>query len=116
LKDKPEMPLWLIETSSGADRNNLHDHTRRRGRRRYDGIPCYRGVRLYRFLDRQKLRDAIHNHTFCVKDHPGILMDVYYDDKGDIDRESFIVETVNGKHVVTGILPPLNPERFRQCR
>jgi branched-chain amino acid transport system substrate-binding protein len=42
-----------------------------------------------------------------VKDHPGILMDVAYDDKGDLDRESFMVKVAGGKQQVFAILPPL---------
>ena len=43
-----------------------------------------------------------------MKDHPGILLDVCFDDKGDIDRESFLVEVKDGKQVVTQTLPMLN--------
>lgn len=67
-------------------------------------------------FDQQKLRDYLRNRAFCVKNHPGITMDVYYDDKGDIDRESFLVETINQKHAITGILPPMHPERFEKCK
>jgi branched-chain amino acid transport system substrate-binding protein len=67
-------------------------------------------------FDQQKFRDTLHNHTLCVKDHPGILMDIYYDENGDIDRESFLVEVQNQKHVITGTLPPLRPELFEKCK
>jgi branched-chain amino acid transport system substrate-binding protein len=67
-------------------------------------------------FDQQKFRDYLHNRTLCVKNHPGILMDVYYDGKGDIDRESFLVKIEDRKHVITGILPPLNPEKFQGCK
>ena len=67
-------------------------------------------------FDQQKFRDYLHNRTLCVKNHPGILMDVYYDENGDIDRESFLVKIENRKHVITGILPPLNPEKFTGCK
>ena len=51
---------------------------------------------------------AMKNSCFKVKDHPGILLDVCFDDKGDIDRESFLVEVKDGKQVVTSTLPMLN--------
>lgn len=51
---------------------------------------------------------AMKNSCFKVKDNPGILMDVCFDDKGDIDRESFLVEVKDGKQVVTATLPMLN--------
>jgi hypothetical protein len=36
-----------------------------------------------------------------------VLLDVTFDDNGDIDRESFLVEVQGGKAVVKEILPPL---------
>jgi branched-chain amino acid transport system substrate-binding protein len=35
-------------------------------------------------------------------------MDVRFDDKGDIDRDSFLVEVKGGRQVVTATLPPLH--------
>ena len=40
--------------------------------------------------------------------NPGVLMDVSFDDKGDLDRESFLVEVKNGRQVVKEVLPPLS--------
>ena len=37
------------------------------------------------------------------------LLDVHFDDAGDLDRESFLVKVVNGKQVVTATLPPIQP-------
>ncbi len=51
---------------------------------------------------------AMKNSCFKAKDNPGILLDVCFDDKGDIDRESFLVEVKDGKQVVTATLPMLN--------
>jgi branched-chain amino acid transport system substrate-binding protein len=36
-------------------------------------------------------------------------MDVTYDDKGDIDRESYLVEVKDGKQVILETLPKLKP-------
>ena len=47
-----------------------------------------------------------HGASISVKDYPGVLFDVKYDDKGDLDRESFIVKVVNGKPQVVEILKP----------
>ena len=35
--------------------------------------------------------------SLTAAEHPGVLLDVKYDDKGDLDRVSFIVR-VNGRH------------------
>jgi branched-chain amino acid transport system substrate-binding protein len=48
----------------------------------------------------------LHGAKLSVKDSPGILLDVTFDDNGDLDRESFLVKVVNGKQVVTETLPP----------
>jgi branched-chain amino acid transport system substrate-binding protein len=34
-------------------------------------------------------------------------MDVAFDSKGDLDRESFMIEVKNGQQVVVATLPPL---------
>lgn len=67
-------------------------------------------------FDQQKFRDKIHNSTFCVKNHPGILMDLHYDQYSDLDRQAFIVKVVDEKHQVTAELPPTHPEWFTQCK
>jgi branched-chain amino acid transport system substrate-binding protein len=45
--------------------------------------------------------------TVSAAKEPGVLMDVSYDDKGDLDRESFLVEVKNGKQEVKEVLPAL---------
>jgi branched-chain amino acid transport system substrate-binding protein len=54
---------------------------------------------------------AIRGGCFNTKQTPGILLDVCFDDKGDLDRESFMVEVKNGHQVVTATLPPLNAKK-----
>jgi len=60
-------------------------------------------------FDRAAFTRAMKNVRLSSKDEPGLLMDVRYDDKGDLDRESFLVEVQDGKDVVVEVLPPLNP-------
>ena len=69
-----------------------------------------------RSFDQQKLRDYLHNRTLCVRNHPEILLDVHYDEKGDIDRDSFLVKIENLKQIVETVLPPLHPEWFTSCK
>jgi branched-chain amino acid transport system substrate-binding protein len=59
-------------------------------------------------VDGKAIAAAMKNSCFSAKQHPGLLMDVCYDDKGDIDRESFLVEVKNGKQEVVSTLPMLN--------
>ena len=48
--------------------------------------------------------------------YPGIIMDVRFDDKGDIDRESFLVEVKDGKQVVKEVLPALGKKLLQEVR
>lgn len=80
----------------------------------HNGIKGYTGLyvvkaateKLGRF-DRKALAQALKNACFSAKEHPGLLMDLCFDDKGDIDRDSFLVEVKGGKQEVISILPPL---------
>ncbi|MCC7040447.1 MAG: ABC transporter substrate-binding protein [Burkholderiales bacterium] len=58
-------------------------------------------------VDGKALAAAMHGAKMTVKDNPGVLMDVTFDNKGDLDRETFMTKVVDGKQVVTDVLPPL---------
>jgi branched-chain amino acid transport system substrate-binding protein len=80
----------------------------------HNGIKGYTGMYVVKAVtekmgkfDRKAFAQAIKNSCFSAKQHPGLLMDVCFDDKGDIDRESFLVEVKGGKQVVVETLPPL---------
>jgi len=57
-------------------------------------------------LDQKALAKAMHGATISAQQYPGVLFDVKYDDKGDLDRESFIVKVVNGHSQVVETLKP----------
>ena len=46
--------------------------------------------------------------TITPDKEPGILMEVTIDQNGDLDRQSFLGEVVNGKQVIKEVLPKLN--------
>ena len=48
---------------------------------------------------RKAVTDALHTLSIKASEHPGVLMDVSFDDKGDLDRESYLVE-VKGQAMV----------------
>jgi branched-chain amino acid transport system substrate-binding protein len=58
-------------------------------------------------LDSKAFAQAAHNITITPKDEPGILMEATWDKNGDIDRESFLGEVVNGQQKIVEILPKL---------
>ena len=62
-------------------------------------------------VDRKAFAQAMKNVRLSAKDVPGLLMDVTYDDKGDLDRESFLVEIKGGKQQVIATLPPTGPSK-----
>ena len=84
----------------------------------HNGIKGYTGVYVLKAaiekvgkLDRKAVAAAIRGGCFSAKQTPGLLMDVCFDDKGDLDRESFMVEVKGGHQVVTATLPPLNAKK-----
>ena len=57
-------------------------------------------------VDSKLLAKSLHGAKISAKENPGVLLDVTFDDNGDLDRESFLVKVVNGKGTVTETLPP----------
>ncbi len=62
-------------------------------------------------FDSKLFAKTLHGATILAKDYPGVLLDVKYDNNGDLDRQSFMVKVVNGKQEVIETLPPLTPIR-----
>ena len=58
-------------------------------------------------VDSKKLAEAFHGATIKTSEEPGILIDTHWDDKGDVDRESFLAEVVDGHDKIVKTLPPL---------
>jgi branched-chain amino acid transport system substrate-binding protein len=84
----------------------------------HNGIKGYTGVYVLKAaiekvgkLDRKAVAQALHGINISAKKHPGVIMDVSFDDKGDLDRESFLIEVKNGRQVVTAVLPALNAKK-----
>jgi len=80
----------------------------------HNGIKGYTGIYVVKAVtekmgkfDRKGFAQTIKNSCFSAKQTPGLLMDVCFDDKGDIDRESYLVEVKGGKQVVVETLPAL---------
>jgi len=58
-------------------------------------------------FDSKALAAALHGAKISAKDNPGVLLDVSFDGKGDLDRESFMVKVVGGKQQVVATVPPV---------
>jgi branched-chain amino acid transport system substrate-binding protein len=89
--------------------------------KKYNYVPDHNGLKGYLAIymikavtekmgkvDPKGFADALHGMTIKASEQPGILMDVTFDKNGDIDRQGFLVEVVNGKQVVKQVLPKLN--------
>ena len=81
----------------------------------HNGIKGYTGVYVLKAaiekagkLDRKAVAQAMKGLHVSAKKYPGVIMDVWFDDKGDLDRQSFLVEVKNGRQEVVATLPPLN--------
>lgn len=88
--------------------------------KRYNYLPDHNGIKGYTGVyavkhatekigkfDRKLLAKTMHGLTIKPEQEPGILMEATWDDKGDIDRISFLAEVVDGKQKVVQILPKL---------
>ena len=86
--------------------------------KKYNYVPDHNGLKGYLAIymvkattekmgkvDPKAFADTLHGLTIKAADEPGILMDVTFDQNGDIDRQGFLVEVVDGKQVVKQVLP-----------
>ena len=81
----------------------------------HNGLKGYTAVYIVKAMtekigkfDRKALAAAMHGAKLSAKDNPGVLMDVSFDQNGDLDRESFMTRVENGKQVVFAVLPALS--------
>jgi branched-chain amino acid transport system substrate-binding protein len=56
-------------------------------------------------FDREALAQTLHGLTITPEQEPGILLATTWNEKGDIDRDSFLVEVSGGKQSVVKVLP-----------
>jgi len=80
----------------------------------HNGMKGYIGMYVVKAIterigefDSEKFAEELHCTTITTEEEPGVLMDIVYDEKGDVDRASFLVEVKDGQQVVTEVLPRL---------
>ncbi|WP_373414280.1 ABC transporter substrate-binding protein [Ensifer aridi] len=80
----------------------------------HNAIKAYIGAYVVKYVttkngkvDPQAFADALHGLTITPADEPGILMETSWDDKGEVNRDSFLVEVKDGKQTVVSTLPKL---------
>jgi len=80
----------------------------------HNGMKGYSGVYVLKAaiekagkLDRKAVAEAMKGLKVNTDKYPGALMYTEFDNKGDLDRMSFMVEVKNGKQEVIDMVPPL---------
>ena len=102
--DAPNATVQGFAKRYEADYKSRPDHNAMKG---YTGMWAVKATQdKLGKLDQKGFPAALHGAQFAAKDYPGLLFDVRYDDKGDLDRESFIVKIVNGRAQVIETLKP----------
>lgn len=78
----------------------------------HNAIKGYIGAYMIKYVtekvgsfDRQAFADTLHGLCMNASEYPGVLMDVCWDDTGEMSRESFLVEVVDGQQKITKTLP-----------
>jgi len=82
----------------------------------HNGIKGYMAVFMVKWatekqkkLDKKGLADTLRGASIKASEEPGILIDTVIEQNGDLDRESFLAEVVNGKQVINTTLPKIKP-------
>jgi branched-chain amino acid transport system substrate-binding protein len=105
--DAPLPAIRAFRAKFERDYKYVSDHNGMKG---YSGVYILKAaIEKVGKLDRKAVANALHSLVVTTDKEPGILMNVAFDQNGDLDRESFLVEVKNGKQEVVATLPPLNP-------
>ena len=80
----------------------------------HNGIKGYTAVYIIKYVtekmgkfDSKLFAKTLHGLTITPQEEPGVLMEVTFDNNGDVDRESFLGEVVSGKQKIVEVLPKL---------
>jgi branched-chain amino acid transport system substrate-binding protein len=104
--DAPQAGVKKFDAAFQKEYNSRSDHNGLKG---YIGMYTVKAVteKIGKF-DSKAFAAAMKNVSLSAKTNPGLLLDVSYDENGDLDRESYLTTVVNGKQVVSEILPPVH--------
>jgi branched-chain amino acid transport system substrate-binding protein len=102
--DAPQQPIKDFDRKFQAAYKYKSDHNGMKG---YSGMYVVKAItEKNKKFDSKEFAKALHGAKISAKEYPGVLLDVTFDQNGDLDRESFLVKVENGKQVVTATLPP----------
>lgn len=104
--DAPNPTVQAFAQRYQAEYKIKADHNAMKG---YIGMHVARaGFEKVGRIDPKAFAKTMHGISISADKYPGVLFDVSYDDKGDLDRESFFVRVANGK---TQVIETLKPAR-----
>ena len=107
--DAPSAEMLKFKAKFYQDYKYISDHNGIKG---YTGIYTLKAaVEKVGKLDRAAVAKAMHGLSISAAKYPGVILDVNFDDKGDLDRASYLVQVKNGKQEVIEVLPPLNAKK-----
>lgn len=102
--DAPNPTVQAFAQRYQAEYKVKADHNAMKG---YIGMHVARaGFEKVGKIDPKAFAKTMHGISISADKYPGVLFDVTYDDKGDLDRESFFVKVANGKSQVIDTLKP----------
>jgi branched-chain amino acid transport system substrate-binding protein len=102
--DAPNPTVQAFVKKYEAEYKTRPDHNAMKG---YTGMHAVKAIQdKVGKLDQKAFAKTMHGASISTAQYPGVLFDVRYDDKGDLDRESFIVKIVNGRAQVVQTLKP----------
>jgi branched-chain amino acid transport system substrate-binding protein len=101
--DAPQPTIRKYNEAFQKEYNAKSDHNGLKG---YSAMYIVKAVteKIGKF-DQKAFAKTMHGLKLSAKEYPGVLLDVTFDDNGDLDRESFMTTVPNGKQVVTATLP-----------
>jgi len=104
----PDAPLPTVKAFDAAFQREYRSKSDHNGLKGYTGIYFVKVIteRIGK-VDGKAFAATMKGAKLTVKDNPGVLMDVTFDQNGDLDRESFLTKVIDGKQVVVETLPAL---------
>lgn len=103
--DAPVPAIRAFKAKFEKDYKYISDHNGMKG---YSGVYVLKAaIEKAGKLDRKAVAAAMKGLKVNTDKYPGALMYTEFDNKGDLDRMSFMVEVKNGKQEVIDMVPPL---------
>lgn len=107
--DAPSAEMLKFKARFYQDYKYFPDHNGPKG---YIGVYTMKAaIEKAGKLDRKAVAAAMKGLELDVKKQPGVLMNGRFDDKGDVDRESYLVQVKNGRQEVVSVLPALSAKK-----